>query len=85
MTRPRPSRTAMDRLHARATAEHAALETEAAIDRITEIGAIARLATAIHASRSPDSHPRLAELQERLEALDRARRKPYAAPPAMKS
>jgi len=65
MTRPRLSRTAMDALHTRATAEHAALETEAAIDRIAEIGAIARLATAILASRSPDSHPRLAEWRQR--------------------
>lgn len=85
MTKPRLSRAAFDALHTRATAEHAALEGEAAIDRIAEIGAIARLATAIHASRSPDSHPRLAELQARLEALERARRKPYATPPAMKS
>ncbi len=85
MTRPRLGRTAMDRLHARATAEHAALEEEAAINRIEEVGAIARLATAIHASRSPDRHPRLGELQTRVEALERARRKAYVVPPAMKS
>ena len=85
MTRPRLGRTAMDRLHARATAENAALEEEAAINRIEEVGAIARLARAIHRSRSPDSHPRLGELQARLEALERARRKAYVVPPAMKS
>ena len=75
MTRPRLGRAAMDALHTRATAEHAALEQAAALDRIAEIGAIARLATAILASGSPDSHPRLGELQQRLEALERARRK----------
>ncbi|MFA7261566.1 MAG: hypothetical protein WC068_00975 [Caulobacter sp.] len=86
MTKPRLSRRAMDALHAQAMSEHAALEHEAAINRINELGAIARLALVIQSSRSPQTHPRLDELTVRMEAYDRARpRKPYATPPAMKS
>ncbi|HRD27542.1 MAG TPA: hypothetical protein PLO65_04490 [Caulobacter sp.] len=86
MTRPRLGRRAMDALYAQATAEHAALEEEAAINRINELGGIARLALMIQSSRSPQTHPGLGELMARKEACDRARpRKPYAMPPAMKS
>ena len=74
MTRPRLSRAAMAALHARALAENAELKRTEIGARVKEIGALARLALEIHNSRSPDGHPRLGELMQRREALERSRR-----------